>query len=197
MQSRSRRPGRRGRVPVQKNRIVGFAGSRRGRIVEGVGTALVAALSRQGFHVVVGCANGIDCCLRNAVAGTALASWSTVHCAFPSRVREAKALGLNAVCRVSDAPSAAAALHWRTVIMVSECSLLVLFPDDPATGSWGRGSRLAFNTAIQYHIPVFAVTAIPPLSTGQFQIEAGSLFGVVDGHWVIPQGVEVHDDQPA
>jgi hypothetical protein len=197
MQSRSRRPGRTGRVPIQKDRIVGFAGSRRGRIVEGVCTALVAALSRLGFQVVVGCANGIDCCLRNAVAGTALASRSTVHCAFPSRVREAEALGLAAVCRVAGISSAAAALHWRTVLMVRECSLLVLFPDDPTTGIWGKGSRLAFNTAVQDHIPVFVVTTIPPLGTRQLRVKEGSLFGVIDGHWVIPQGVEVHDDQPA
>ena len=97
----------------------------------------------------------------------------------------------------SECSSAAAALHWLTVIMVSECSLLVLFPDDPATGSWGRGSRLAFNTAVQHHIPVFAVTAIPPLGTRQFQVEASSLFGVIDGHWVVPQGVEVRGDQEA
>ena len=197
MQNVSRRIGRPGRVPVREDRVAGLAGSRRGLIADEVGTSVVAALSRQGFHVVVGCASGIDGCFRDAVARSAFAKRCTVHCAFPSRVGGAEALGLRAVCCVSDVSSAAAALHWRTVLMVRECSLLVLFPDDPKTGTWGKGSRLAFNTAIQCHIPVFVVTGIPPLGTRQFQVEAGSFFGVIDGHWVVPQGVEVPDDQPA
>ena len=197
MQSRSREIVRPGRKPVGTDRVVGFAGSRHGKIGECVDGTLIMALAARQFHVLVGCASGIDRCIREVIAGSALGKQCTVHCAFPSRVMEAEALGLKAVCRVSDVSSAAAALHWRTVLMVRECSLLVLFPDDPKTGTWGKGSRLAFNTAIQRHIPVFTVTAIPPLGTRQIQVEAGSLFGVIDGHWVIPQGVEVRDDQPA
>ena len=184
-------------VPRRECGTVGFAGSRRGRIPEDVGVALAAVLFRHGFSIAVGCATGVDSCIREAIASAASSVRCTVHCAFRSRVREATALGLDAVCRVSGASSAAAALHWRTVLMVRECSLLVLFPDDPKTGTWGKGSRLAFNTAIQCHIPVFVVTAIPPLGTGQIQVEEGSLFGVIDGHWVIPQGVEAKDDEPA
>ena len=197
MQSRSKKPVHQGRVPVPTNRVVGFAGSRHGLLAVDLASALVTVLLQRSFRLAVGCANGVDCCIRETIAGSALAQRCTVHCAFPSRVREAEALGLNAVCRVADVSSAAAALHWRTVIMVSECSLLVLFPDDPTTGAWGKGSRLAFNTAIQRHIPVFVVTTIPPLGTGQIQVEAGSLFGVIDGYWVVPQGVEVRDEQPA
>ena len=92
---------------------------------------------------------------------------------------------------VPDAPSAAAALHRRTVAMISESSFLVLFADDPATGSWGKGSRLAFNTAIQQHKSVFVVTAIPPLDTEQLRVTTGSLFGVVSGYWVAPLGIPV------
>jgi len=197
MQSRSRRSVRLGRVPVREDRVAGFAGSRHGRIDEELSSALLSGLSRHGFRFLVGCATGIDCCLRKAAAGSELAKRFTVHCAFPLRIRESEALGLNAVCRVSGGASASAALHWRTVLMVRECSLLVLFPDDPKTGCWGKGSRLAFNTAIQCHIPVFVVTTIPPLGTRQFRIEAGSLFGIIAGHWVVPQGVEVRDDRPA
>ncbi len=197
MRSSLETPSRVSHLPTLRDRLVGFAGSRRCGMREGVAKTLVEVSLRQGFRVVVGCADGIDRCMREAIAGSVCARRCTVHCAFPSRVREAEKLGLKAVCRVTDIPSAAAALHWRTVLMVRECSLLVLFPDDPTTGSWGKGSRLAFNTAIQCHIPVFTVTTIPPLGTRQFQVKAGSLFGVIDGHWVVPQGVEVRDDQSA
>ena len=197
MQNRSRKSVRPGRVPVQKIRIAGFAGSRRGRVGGEVSLAVLTALVRQGFHFAVGCASGIDLCIRDAVASSGLVKQGTVHCAFPSRVREAQSHGLKAVCRVADISSAAAALHWRTIFMVRECSLLVLFPDDPTTGRWGKGSRLAFNTAIQCHIPVFVVTTIPPLGTRQCRVKEGSLFGVIDGLWVVPQGVELRDDQPA
>ncbi|MCK4516139.1 MAG: hypothetical protein KAU31_12830 [Spirochaetaceae bacterium] len=177
--------------PGRSGRIVGFAGSRNGRIENGISVALLAGLSRRGFRLVVGCANGVDRCILEAVADSAFANRCTVHCAFPSRVQEVEAIGLKAVHRVADISSAAAALHWRTVLMIRECSLLVLFPDDPTTGTWGKGSRLAFNMAIQRHIPVFVVTTIPPLETKQYQVEEGSLFGIIDGHWVVPQGVEV------
>ena len=197
MASVSRRPRCQGRVPVQTNRVVGFAGSRRGRVAGDDSVSMVSALVRQGFQIAVGCAEGIDRCVRDSVAGSSLAKKCTVHCAFPSRAREAEALGLKAVCQVAGIASPAAALHWRTVLMVRECSLLVLFPDDPTTGTWGKGSRLAFNTAVQCHIPVFVVTTIPPLGTRQFKVETGSLFGVLDGHWVVPLGVEVRDDEPA
>jgi hypothetical protein len=190
------KPVRFGRVPVLDDRVVGFGGCRRGHTEIGVSTTVVAAVSRRGFRIVVGCACGIDRCFRDAVVELSLSERCRVHCAFQSRAREAEALGLKSVCRVADIPSPAAALHWRTVLMVRECSLLVLFPDDPTAGTWGRGSRLAFNTAIQDHIPVFVVTAIPPLGTRQLRVREGSLFGVIDGHWVIPQGVEVKDDEP-
>ena len=89
------------------------------------------------------------------------------------------------MCLVADAPSIVAALHRRTVAMVSACSLLVLVPDDPTTGSWGRGSQLAFNTAVQQRIPVFVVTAIPPLGSRNYAVQKGSLFGIVSGYQVV------------
>ena len=175
-------------------RTVGFAGSRRGRISREVCRALVMVLHQRGWRLLIGCCEGIDRCFRETAADLGAGSWCTVHCAFSRRVREVESIGLDAVCRVKEVPSPAAALHWRTVLMVRECSLLVLFPDDPKTGRWGKGSRLAFNTAIQDHIPVFVVTAIPPLGTRQLRVTGGSLFGVLDGHWVIPQGVEVRNE---
>jgi hypothetical protein len=77
--------------------------------------------------------------------------------------------------------------------MVSECSLLVLFPDDPSTGTWGKGSQLAFNTAVQQHKPVFVVTGIRPVETAQIYVVPASLFGVVSGYWVVPLSVPARD----
>jgi hypothetical protein len=181
----------------QLGRTVCFAGSRRSSIERKNLAELCYGFHRSGFDFLVGCGEGVDRCFRDTVVDTALVGHCSVHCAFSACVHEAETMGLKVVYRVSDVLSPSAALHWRTVLMVRECSLLVLFPDDPTTGSWGKGSRLAFNTAIQSHIPVFVVTSIPPQGTQQIQVEEGSLFGAVDGHWVIPQGVEVRGDESA
>jgi len=168
---------------------VGFAGSRRGALPAAVSSRLVGALSALGCRFAVGCAPGIDACFCSALAASA-ASRTTVFCAFPNRVRSVQDVGLHAVCVSSKGLSAAAALHRRTVTMVGGCNLLVLFPDDPATGAWGRGSSLAFNTAVQRHIPVFVVTEHPPSVTRQYRAFADSLCGIVNGYWVVPSFVE-------
>ena len=169
---------------------IGFAGSRHGTVLQA--GMLVSAFARQNVSFLVGCAAGIDRCFRAALAASPAAIVSTVHCAFPSRLRSVRQEGLHGVCLVADAPSTAAALHRRTVIMVSACSLLVLLPDDPTTGSWGRGSRLAFHTAVQQHIPVFVVTAIPPLGSRNYAVEKSSLFGIVSGYRVVAKE-DVHE----
>ena len=174
--------------------VVCFAGSRKGRIGKNECRNLVSSFFRLGFDFLVGCASGIDQCFRRTLSELMQPVRWRVHCAFPSKAQAFKNKGFQASCTVADAPSAAAALHRRTVTMVSACTLLVLFPDDPATGAWGRGSRLAFNTAVQQHKPVFVVTKSPPLHTKQLQVTAGSLSGVVSGYWVTPLGVPVKEE---
>lgn len=171
-----------------------FAGSRQGSISHEQCTRMVTYFYKLRYRFLVGCAPGIDHCFRQALSEVVPTKCWTVHCAFPGKARSLKQDGLPAVCRVPDAPSAAAALHRRTVTMVSACSLLVLFPDDPATGTWGKGSQLAFNTAVQQHKPVFVVTTIPPVETAQVRVVAASLFGVVSGYWVVPLGVSVMEE---
>ena len=169
---------------------IGFAGSRNGTVKQTVSGALVATFAELGARFLVGCAPGIDRCFRTVLAASsASAIRSTVHCAFPSRLQAVRQEGLYGVCLVAGAPSAEAAFHRRTVAMVSACSLLVLVPDDPTTGSWGRGSRLAFTTAVQRHIPVFVVTVIPPLCSQKYAVEKGSLFGIVSGYRVVTKEV--------
>ena len=173
--------------------VVCFAGSRRGKVDENVCGALVQSFQNLGFRFLVGCAPGVDRCFRRALSNLMPTDRWAVHCAFPSRAQQFLNAGTHAICTEGNAPSAGAALHRRTVAMISESSFLVMFPDDPVTGSWGKGSRLAFNTAIQQHIPVFVVTAIPPLGTKQLRVTAGSLLGVVSGYWVAPLGVPVKE----
>ena len=111
--------------------IVAFAGSRHGSVPEAA--AIVSALASQGMSFLVGCAPGVDQSFRQALVP--FASRTTVHCAFPSRARQIAQTGFEAVCKVDKAPSPAAALHRRTVGMVSACTHLVLYPDDPKTGA--------------------------------------------------------------
>ena len=131
-------------IPIKSGRhtgIVCFAGSRNGTVQKNVSGGLVSSFTGLGYRFLVGCAPGIDRCFRTSLAASpAAARRSTVHCAFPSRLRPVRQEGLRAVCLVPGAPSAAAALHRRTVTMVSQCSLLVLFPTirQPAPGAGAR-----------------------------------------------------------
>ena len=163
-----------------------FAGSRHGSVAEKTAGTLIAGFDSRGFCFLVGCADGVDCSFRHALARSKWSTRTTVHCAFRSCVASVAKTGLQAICRISGAPSAAAALHRRTVTMVLSCTHLVLFPDDPATGTWGKGSSLAFNTAVQQHKRVFVVTSIPPHGNHHACVYKTTLFKTVSGYWVVP-----------
>ena len=137
---------------------------------------------------IVGCTPEVDHFFREALVPCA--AHATVHCAFPSRGRQVEQERLMAVCKVGNTPSPAAALHRRTVGMVSECTHLILLSDDPTTGAWGRESRLAFCTAVQLRRRVFMIAAIPPLSNRHARVSQTSLFGVVHGYLVEPVAPE-------
>jgi hypothetical protein len=53
---------------------------------------------------------------------------------------------------------------------------------------WGRGSRLAFDTARLNLKPVFLVTSNPPRPTAGETVCPSNLFGLIDGYWVVPEG---------
>ena len=112
---------------VANGGVVGFAGSRHGSVQKA--TALVSALSSQGVSFLVGCAPGVDHSFRQALV--AYPFCTTVHCAFPARARQIAQSGFKAVCRVGNTPSAAAALHRRTVGMVADCTLSGALPRQP------------------------------------------------------------------
>ena len=168
---------------------VAFVGSRNGAVHRDTAAALVEGFHRLGFGFLTGCASGIDRCFRSAFAANpAVAERAIVACAFPDRENRFAVGEVFATAVVPSGLTPAAALHRRTVWIVRKASLLVLLPDDPRTGRWGRGSRLAFNVARHNLKPVFLVTEQPPKRSVGEVVCRSNLFGVVDGYWVVPKG---------
>ena len=173
-------------------RAVLLAGSRHGVVVPQTAAGLVEHLCEAGFGLFIGCAPGIDKCFRLAVSRNEDARESSfIACAFAGRVGQSEDIGLTAGVVVPDGLSAAAALRRRTLWMVKRSVLLILFPEDPQTGRWGKGSRLAFNAALFQLKPVFVVTAKRPSDSPHHRIIADSFFGVMDGYWAVPHPTEL------
>ena len=171
-------------------RAVLFAGSRNGFVDPELAERLVAALAENGFSFLVGCATGVDACFRLTLADRSSWSESTfVACAFADRVRSSVSRGLFASVVVPEGLSPAAALRRRTLWMVKRAELVVLFPDDPLTGRWGRGSTLAFRAATEQLKPVFVVSRTAPRRSPIYQVVAARLFDVADGYWAVPHPV--------
>jgi hypothetical protein len=175
------------RIPARSALL---AGSRNGMIDPEVAERVAGALARAGFSFLVGCATGVDACFRLTLAERPEWSESTfVACAFADRLRYSASRGLYASVVVPEGLSRAAALRRRTLWMVKRAELVVLFPDDPLTGRWGRGSTLAFRAATEQLKPVFAVSSTAPPRSPVYQVVRASLFDVVDGWWAVPHPV--------
>ena len=173
-------------------RAILVAGSRHGAVAPQTAAGLVEHLRQTGFGFLVGCASGIDACFRLAVSRNEEArQTSFIACAFAGRVGQSEDAGLTAGVVVPDGLSAAAALRRRTLWMVKRSVLLILFPDDPATGRWGKGSRLAFTAALFQLKPVFVVTAKRPADSPHHRIIADSFYGITDGYWAVPHPTEL------
>ena len=168
--------------------VVAFAGSRRGSVPEAVTTTLVHAFYALDLTFLTGCATGVDGCFRRVIAKRPFEQRSMVACAFENRARRFESHGLPAFTVVPDGLSPAAALHRRTVWLVRSCGLLVLFPSDPEFGRRGKGSTLAFRTAVYNLKPVFTVSPTAPRPSPLYRIFPASLFGIVSGFWVVPAG---------
>ena len=175
------------RIPARSALL---AGSRNGVIDPEEAQRITAALASAGFSFLVGCATGIDACFRLTLADRPEWSESTfVACAFADRVRSSERRGLFASVVVPDGLSPPAALRRRTLWMVKRAELVVLFPDDPLTGHWGRGSTLAFRAATEQLKPVFVVSRTAPRRSPVYQVAAARLFDVADGYWAVPHPV--------
>ena len=169
--------------------VVAFAGSRRGSLTRSVSSSIVHALHALDLSLLTGCASGIDECFRRAMAHKPFEQHAMVACAFESGARKADAEGLLGIPVVPVGLSPAAALHRRTVWMVRRCGLLVLFPADPVFGHWGRGSTLAFRTAVYNLKPVFVSAPSAPKPSSLHNIYPASLFGIVPGFWIVPHQI--------
>ena len=172
-----------------RGRSVAFAGSRHGNIPLPVARQIVHCFHALGFSFLTGCANGVDSCFRRVLSDSCYAPDSLIACASDRRARRIGTPELLAATAVPAGLSPAAALHRRTVWMIRRCSLLVLFPCDPETGRWGRGSMLAFRTAAYNLKPVFVSSPIPPPRSPLYRIFPASLFGIVPGFWIVPHQI--------
>jgi hypothetical protein len=169
--------------------VVAFAGSRRGSLPGSVTVPLIHAFHALDFSLLTGCAPGIDACFRRVMAKEPFAPQSLVACAFESRARKFEGSRLLGIPVVPPGLSPAAALHRRTVWMVRRCGILVLFPADPVFGRWGKGSTLAFNTAVYNLKPVFVSAPSSPKPSPLYRIFPSSMFGIVSGFWVVPHQI--------
>jgi len=157
-----------------------FAGSRHGFVPDTTASLLVSAFGRLGFSFITGCASGVDESFRKALAVSGYRDKSIVACAFRERAERLK--NILPLYVVPDGLLPRVALAKRTLWMCSRCSLLVLFPSDPI----GRGSALAFKSAIYNSKPVFVVTKTKPKESDLYSVHPSSLFGVVSGFWCVP-----------
>jgi hypothetical protein len=144
-----------------------------------------------GFSCSTGCATGIDESFRKAFSVEfSETKPDLVACAFEKRTLESQELGVPCSYVAKPYMYPHEALRFRTKWLVEQCSLLVLFPDDPKTGNWGKGSKLAFHTAKRLGKPSFVVSAKPPVDDPETITQEANLFGLFSGIWVIPKGSE-------
>ena len=175
------------RIPARAAMI---AGSRNGFVDPEAADRIVAALTEAGFSFLVGCATGVDACFRLTIAQRPEARESAfIACAFADRLRASESRGLFASVVVPDGLSPAAALRRRTLWMVKRAALLLLFPDDPMSGRWGRGSSLAFRAATEQLKPVFVVSHRRPPAAPHYRVVAARFFDATPGYWAVPHPI--------
>ena len=177
---------------VERGRVM-FAGSRYGSVSRQVCSGLITQLGKLGFAFLTGCANGVDESFRVALAESEYAGSSLAACAFKERVDRVR--GIYPLFVVPEGLHPKVALAKRTLWMTSRCSLLILFPESLASATlskraqglaWGKGSTLAFKSAIHNNKPVFVVSETRPDESSLYTVLPSSLFGVVRGYWCIP-----------
>lgn len=165
--------------------VVLLAGSRNREVAKQCCQALVHGLSRAGFSFLVGCAAGVDRSFRKALSESPYTDRTLVGCAFPSRVRSFSTYGLAACLVVPPGLSPKAALRNHTLWPVRRACLSILFPEDPTTGQWGKGSTLVYCASLEQLKPVFVVCTQKPKDSEQYRVARSCLYGV-EGFWVVP-----------
>jgi hypothetical protein len=161
-------------------RTILFAGSRHGGVSPQTAHDLVSIFGSFCFSFLTGCAKGIDESFRLAFERSQYRNRSLIACAFKAKAETIR--GVLPLYVVPDGLPPKVALAKRTLWMTSRCSLLVLFPSSPI----GRGSALAFQSAIMNSKPVFVVTNEKPKESPLYTVLPSNLFGIVSGFWCIP-----------
>ena len=164
---------------VEQGRVL-FAGSRNINVSRQVCNDLISAFGSLGFCFLTGCATGVDESFRKALVRSGNKDVSLVACAF--RERQKRINEIYSLFVVPDGLPPKVALAKRTLWLTSKCSMLLLFPSDPM----GRGSALAFKSAIYNSKPVFVVSKTKPKESNLYNLLPSNLFGVVDGFWAVP-----------
>jgi len=167
-----------------------LAGSRHGMVPVSTAQDIVSAFDRLEFFFLTGCARGVDQSFREALSRAELGDKTFVACAYPHRIQRNLEACLFASCVVPFGVTPKAAPVRRTLWMVRRASLVMLFPDDPTTGEWGKGSAVTFNAAVAQLKPVFVVTNKPPALSQSYRVLPSCFQGIVSGYWVIPQSIE-------
>ena len=166
-----------------------LAGSRHGTVGKRICLSLIQGLGEMAFTFLTGCARGVDESFRKVLAVTRFRTDAFVGCAFSSRTHQVETYdGLSAHLVVPPGLSAKAALRRRTLYLVKRCCMAVIFPVDPTTGSWGRGSTLAFRATLQQLKPVFVVADRAPESSEHYRVLKAQLCGV-SGYWAVPHPI--------
>jgi len=162
-----------------------FTGSRHGRLPRKITETLVMALAKEGFSFFVGCAKGIDYSFRLALSNLNMHERSFVACAFVGRADLRNTLGLPASMVVEEFLPPKIALHERTVYLVKNTSLAIVFPDNPLSGFWGKGSKLVIRECVNRGKPVFVVSEKMLTDSNEYKLLPSSLYGIVSGYWVL------------
>ncbi len=175
------------RFAVQKLGVL-FAGSRHQEVPQSMCKALIQGLAGDGFSFWVGCANGVDRSFRKSLSESAYTDRVFVGCAFRGRVKALSNYGLSASVVVPEGLSPKAALRRRTLYLVKRSCMVVLLPDDPFTGQWGRGSSLVFRAALDQLKPVFVICSSCPKKSDHYRVIGSCLYGA-EGFWVVPHTI--------
>ncbi len=85
-------------------------------------------------------------------------------------------------------PSLLLLLSFFLPLYLTRSCMVVLIPDDPFTGQWGRGSRLVFRAALNQLKPVFVICSSCPKNSDHYRVIGSCLYGA-QGFWVVPHTI--------
>lgn len=161
-----------------------FAGSRHLDINQRTCHFLITQLGKLGLSFITGCATGVDNSFKLALSRSEYRDKTLIACAFRQRLKFS--YGLKTSLVVSGKLIPKVALARRTLWMASHCSMAVIFPSSPI----GRGSLLALKSIVTAGKPSFLVSTswsdLCRLGLKNVKILPSSLFGVVNGFWIVP-----------